>query len=235
MGRVQQIPRLTKLGKSRKRFACRMDEILNHATEVFYEKGYEAASMRDLSRATGLSLAGLYHYFDSKETLLYLIQKHTFSTVLEKLRQTLRTASDSEERVRRIVANHLTYFITNQKAMTVLSHEDEVLTGALGEEVRGIKRAYFQLCRDVVEQYKAERGLTFNTRVAVLSLFGMMNWIYTWYRPHRDADAATLAREMGDIFLRGVGGAEKSLGVSPCTPDQIRGDPGNCSSLRSSG
>ena len=38
-----------------------------HATEVFYKKGYEGASMRDLSRASGMSLAGLYYYFESKE------------------------------------------------------------------------------------------------------------------------------------------------------------------------
>jgi hypothetical protein len=41
----------------------------------------------------------------------------------------------------------------------------------------------------------------------VLSLFGMMNWIYTWYNPRVDANAGELAREMGDIFLQGIGGA----------------------------
>ena len=38
--------------------------------------------MRDLSRASGMSLAGLYYYFESKEKLLYLIQKHTFATIM---------------------------------------------------------------------------------------------------------------------------------------------------------
>ncbi len=60
------------------RFEQRLGEILEHATAVFYERGYEGASMRDLSRASGMSLAGLYYYFESKERLLYLIQKHTF-------------------------------------------------------------------------------------------------------------------------------------------------------------
>ena len=46
----------------------------------------------------------------------------------------------------------------------------------------------------------------FSTRIAVLSLFGMMNWIYTWHHPRVDADADALAREMGNIFLRGVAG-----------------------------
>ncbi len=44
-------------------------------------------------------------------------------------------------------------------------------------------------------------------RVAVLSLFGMMNWIYTWRNPRLDTDAEPLAQQMGDIFLRGIGTA----------------------------
>jgi hypothetical protein len=51
---------------------------------------------------------------------------------------------------------------------------------------------------------KRDRGLQFSTRIAVLSLFGMMNWIYTWHNPRVDADAGQLAGEMGDIFLRGL-------------------------------
>ena len=70
-------------------FERRLAEILEHATAVFYEKGYEGASMRDLSRMSGMSLAGLYYYFESKEKLLYLIQKHYFTTVMKLLREQL--------------------------------------------------------------------------------------------------------------------------------------------------
>lgn len=192
------------------RFDRRLGEILAFATDVFYEKGYEGASMRDLSRATGMSLAGLYYYFESKEKLLYLIQKYTFETILAQLTSRLEGVSDAEQQVRLFILNHLQYFLANQKSMTVLSHEDEVLKGAYGDEIRQIKRRYYQMCRDIVERLKGERDLTFDTRVAVLSLFGMINWIYTWYRPRVDVDAAELAREMGDMFLTGVSGSGKT-------------------------
>src|SRR5258706_12048266 len=107
------------------RFDKRLAEILTHATDVFCEKGYEGASMRDLSRATGMSLAGLYYYFESKEKLLYLIQKHTFSTIVEQLRERLEGVVDAEERIRIFIHNHVEYFLTNHSAMKVLSHEDE--------------------------------------------------------------------------------------------------------------
>jgi AcrR family transcriptional regulator len=82
------------------RFDRRLEHILDHATEVFCSKGYEGASMRDLSRATGMSLAGLYYYFESKERLLFLIQKHTFTTILEKLKARLDDVTDPEQRIR---------------------------------------------------------------------------------------------------------------------------------------
>src|SRR5881398_579592 len=75
------------------RYDRRLAEILRHATEVFCKKGYEGASMRDLSRESGMSLAGLYYYFESKERLLYLIQKHTFSTIVQRLKSRLENVS----------------------------------------------------------------------------------------------------------------------------------------------
>ncbi len=192
------------------RFDRRLAEILDHATGVFYEKGYEGASMRDLSRATGMSLAGLYYYFESKEKLLYMVQKHTFETVLERLRERLVEVTDSEQRIRIVILNHLEYFLANQKGMKVLSHEDEVLKNHFGQAIRGIKREYYDICRGLLDDLKRDRGAAFNTRIAVLSLFGMMNWIYTWHNPRIDADASELAREMADIFLTGVLGAVES-------------------------
>jgi len=189
------------------RYDRRLSEILRHATEVFDEKGYEGASMRDLSRATGMSLAGLYYYFDSKEKLLYLIQKHTFTTIVERLRERLKEVSDPEERIRVCILNHLEYFLANQKAMKVLSHEDEVLKNHYGAEIAAIKREYYRICVDLLGALKQARGLEFSTRTAVLSLFGMMNWIYTWYKPRTDGGAEELAHEMAEIFLRGVTGA----------------------------
>src|SRR5215831_8984469 len=183
------------------RFDRRLSEILAHATDVFDEKGYEGASMRDLSRASGMSLAGLYYYFESKEKLLYLIQRHTFTTILERLRRRLEGVTDPEERVRVFILNHLQYFLANQKAMKVLSHEDEVLKNGYGAVIAAIKRDYVRTCVKLMDEFKRARSLEFSSRTAALSLFGMMNWIYTWYKPRADGDAEELAQEMGDIFL----------------------------------
>lgn len=189
------------------RFEQRLGEILEHATDVFYEKGYDAASMRDLSRATGMSLAGLYYYFESKERLLYLIQKHTFETVIRNLKSRLELVNDPEQKIRVFIENHLEYFLANRKAMTVLSHEDETLKNAFGAQIQGLKREYYRIGTQIVEELRHERGSQFssvNTRTAVVTLFGMMNWIYTWHNPKVDGDAKDLTRQMSQIFLNGV-------------------------------
>ena len=94
-----------------------------------------------------------------------------------------------------------------------------MLQNDFSNDIAAIKREYYRICVELLDGYKRAKGLEFSSRTAVLSLFGMMNWIYTWYNPRIDAGAAALAREMGDIFLRGIGaasgkGSKKKSGLS---------------------
>ncbi|MBZ5612429.1 MAG: TetR/AcrR family transcriptional regulator [Acidobacteriia bacterium] len=202
--RTALAPRRSSSGEPANRFDRRLGEILSHATEVFYLKGYEGASMRDLSRATGMSLAGLYHYFQSKERLLFLIQKHTFTTIVDTLKTRLESATNPELRIRIFILNHLEYFVSNEHGLKVLAHEDESLKNGFGSEIAGIKREYYRICLGLMEDLRRERRLNFNTRTAVMSLFGMINWIYTWYNPRVDGNAEALAEQMGNIVLNGI-------------------------------
>jgi len=209
-GRKNRLPVQSRDEMVDSRFDRRLSKLLHHAAHIFCEKGYEGASMRDLSRAAGMSLAGLYHYFDSKEDLLYLIQKHTFRTIIERLQGRLKESRDAEQRVRIFIENHLEYFLANKEAMKVLTHEDETLKNGRGAEIRAIKREYYKICLDLLEDLRREKGLQFSGRLAVLGLFGMINWIYTWHNARVDLDAGELAEEMSNLFLRGVLNAGKA-------------------------
>src|SRR5271169_7146414 len=219
------------------RFDRRLAEILDYATEIFADKGYEGASMRDLSRLSGISLAGLYYYFESKEKLLYFIQHHTFTTIIERLRERLATSNDPETRLRIFVQNHVDYAVARMKAMKVLSHEDDVLKNGYGAELAAIKREYYRICMALVDDLAKAEGLELGAsggispRTAVMGLFGMMNWLYTWYSPHVDPAAETLAREISSIFLQGVR-SERTTTRKPqpgsarsVLPEQMTRDP----------
>lgn len=188
-----------------RRYDRRLGEILAYATEVFCEKGFAAASIRDISRASGTSLAGLYYYFESKDQLLFLIQKQAFSTLMSRLEERLAKARGAEEAIRAFIENHLEHFVGDRKQAQVLSHESETLRGPFQSEITSLKKRYYKQCLRIVEQLKSARRLDgLNSRLAVLSLFGMMNWIHTWYNPTVDGNWGDIADQMSSIFLNGA-------------------------------
>jgi TetR/AcrR family transcriptional regulator, cholesterol catabolism regulator len=184
---------------------AKLQHILRTASHVFAQHGFEGASMRDISRATGVSLAGLYYYFENKQHLLYLIQSTTFTFVLESLQSRLHGVHDPSERLRLLVLNHIEYFLSHPNEMRVLSHEEDALGDPYRDKVQAIKRRYYGLAREIFDAIAAE-GLapSIHPRVAVLSLFGMMNWTYKWHKPGVDPDAAELTAAIVGLFLHGV-------------------------------
>ncbi|MGH9429984.1 MAG: TetR/AcrR family transcriptional regulator [Terriglobia bacterium] len=185
----------------------KLEAILRQSAAVFCARGYHQASMRDISRATDVSLAGLYYYFSGKEHLLFLIQRHTFETILASSRAALDDGRDPESRLRTFVQMHVRYFLAHPNEMKVINHEAESLADERRRTVSALKKAYYRLCFEQVEALRQARKLVgFNTRIAVLSLFGMMNWIYTWYNPKVDPDGGVIASQMIDLFLTGMTG-----------------------------
>jgi AcrR family transcriptional regulator len=204
---------------------AKLQHILRTASQVFAQQGFAGASMRDISRATGVSLAGLYYYFENKQHLLYLIQSTTFTFVLERLRSRLHGVHEPAERLRLLVLNHIEYFLSHPNEMKVLSHEEEALGEPYSEKVQAIKRRYYALAREIFDSLATE-GLApgIQPRIAVLSLFGMMNWTYKWHKPGVDPDAAELTAAIVGLFLHGVlpaGGEPKPVFAGGITA----GDP----------
>lgn len=189
----------------------KLARILQTAASIFADKGYHDTSIRDISRATGVSLSGLYYYFRSKEELLFLIQDHCFGTVLEDARERLAAETEPERRLRTFIENHLRYFANNMKEMKVLSHEATSLSGEYRRLVNAKKHQYTELLIGILTELAPEESAT-PPRVAAFALFGMMNWIYNWYHPERDVPVAELAEDMSRLFLRGyLSGARDPL------------------------
>jgi TetR/AcrR family transcriptional regulator, cholesterol catabolism regulator len=184
---------------------AKLQHILRISSQVFSQQGFAGTSLRDISKATNVSLSGLYYYFQSKQHLLYLIQSKTFTYIIESLDSRLQDAHHPAERVRLLVLNHIDYFLSHPNEMKVLSHEEDALTAPFHEKVQAIKRRYYALAREIFDSL-ADEGLApdINPRVAVLSLFGMMNWTYKWHKPGVDPDAQELTAAIVAIFLHGV-------------------------------
>jgi TetR/AcrR family transcriptional regulator, cholesterol catabolism regulator len=179
----------------------KLESILSVAARIIAEKGYHQASIRDIARATGVSLSGLYYYFDSKEELLFLIQDHAFGTLIDSLERQLATVREPQRRLRVLMENHLRYFMANKAEMKVLSHEAEALTGEYRRRVNAKKRRLSELATEILAELRP--GGEVDVRVATFAMFGMMNWLYNWHRPDVDPPVEKLVDDMYRIFLTG--------------------------------
>lgn len=180
-------------------FDERLGGLLRTAAHVFARKGYHATTMRDLSRESGMSLAGMYHYVRGKEDLLYQIQQRCFAGVLTGAEAAVARHTAPEQRLRAFVRHHLAFFAAQPAEMKVLSHEADSLTGQRADEILRLKRRYADALQELVA---AAHGS--HPSVAAYALFGMMNWTYTWYRPEGRLPPDALADVFADLFLDGV-------------------------------
>ena len=168
------------------RYDQKLEFILRTAARIFAEKGYHSTSMRDISRATEVSLAGLYYYCRSKEELLYLIQDNCFGRVLTRLEDRLNKTVDPTEKLKILIDNHLSFFAANMAEMKVLSHYADPLPQ--------LRRVTKQLVT-----YKREDGvqLSFTLYLPPTYQSGTKLPTFIWAYPYEYNDADTAGQVSG--------------------------------------
>jgi len=183
----------------------KLQRLLKTSAKIFAERGFHRTSIRDIARATRMSLAGLYYYFRTKEELLFLIQEQCFVTLLQRWEKAAQGETDVRLRIRSFAENHLGFFLHNMYEMKVMAHEDESLTGEFQEKILVLKRRYVKILMNLIEALqRQEGGKGMDLRAATFSLFGMMNWVYTWYQSRRDLPLPELLDQMLRIYFFGI-------------------------------
>jgi AcrR family transcriptional regulator len=195
----------SRLEPATRQYDEKLQRILKTSAKIFAEKGFHHTSVRDISRATKMSLSGLYYYFTTKEELLFLIQERCFLTLLQRWEQASARDQDVRARIHAFAESHLSFFLHNMHEMKVMAHEDESLTGEFDEKILVLKRRYVKVLIDLIgELQEREGGKAIDLRVATFALFGMMNWIYTWYQPKRDLPFPQLIEQMLRLYFFGL-------------------------------
>ena len=122
-----------------------IDQICLKAAEVFSEKGFLSATLKDVSLAAGISKGGIYHYFLSKEELLYFIINRYMDKILKDLKEKLEAKPPTEERIRLFINRHIELYCKNIPESRLVIREINNLPPEYWEMVRGKSKQYYQL------------------------------------------------------------------------------------------
>ena len=183
-------------------------QILASAAKVFAQEGFDRASMTQLARECGISKANIYHYYDSKDAVLFGLLDTYLSDLRDRVCGVEVADLAPDEALRQVVAEVL---LAYQGA----DYEHKVQSGAMGalpEEQQKLLRAYqremVQFLSDTLQAVAPEvfEGNAKKLRSATMSVFGMLNWYYMW-----NSGAGPQAREdyadlVANLTLNGVRG-----------------------------
>ena len=184
-------------------FDDRLDHLLSAAARVFARKGYHSTTMRDLARESEMSLAGMYYYVEGKDELLYKIQKRCFEAVIAGAGTAVSSETDPTSRLSGFIRHHVLFFTRNMPEMKVLSHEAESLGKDRLGDINTLKKQYVEMLVGLINSL-GRPSAAVDSRVASYALFGMMNWIYTWYRSTGAVTPEALADQITQLFLNGI-------------------------------
>jgi len=184
----------------------RQAQIFETAARIFCEKGFDKASMGDISAATGLTKAGLYHHIRSKEQLLYEIMSYGMDLFEQNVLNRVMAIEDPLERIRATLRGHVLLVTRDRpKEITVILHESNALRGRYRDRINARKKRYVKFLEKTFRELaRSGAARRVDPSVATFAMLGMINWIYQWYRPGGRLDENVLADTLADLFLGGL-------------------------------
>jgi AcrR family transcriptional regulator len=160
------------------------DQILGTAADLFRERGYRATTLEDIAARLRMSKASLYRYFRAKEEMLAAISRSTIETFSRELALVLASDMAPEDKLRRVVQDHVRFVIAHRSFLTVFFSEEANLPPRLARALAAQKDRYDKGVESIVRE-GARRGVFRDVppRLVVFGLLGMLNWLYKWYDP----------------------------------------------------
>jgi len=183
----------------------RRAEICRTAAQLFRDRGFDATSVSDVARALGLTKAGLYHYYDSKEALLFEIMSFGLDRVRDEVVIPVRTIRDPVERLKQLIVRHARITTRGQGAVAHLGDEIRALPPASRRQLEERMRIYFDLVRNTLSELKkAGRLRPIDLTVATFSVLGMILWLPRWFRQDGRLTQEQVADDIAKLALGGL-------------------------------
>jgi len=182
--------------------------ILTVAARAFAEQGFARASMAQVAKACGISKANIYHYYTSKDALLFDILDTYLSELRDRITGIDMDGLGPQEQLALIIVEIL-------NAYEGMDHEHKIQTEGIPLLPEAQQRVLKSYQRDLVKQMSdvihaiapdAFDGESRKLRATVMSIFGMLNWFYMWSSPADEKAREEYARLVTKLTLNGIRG-----------------------------
>ena len=192
------------------------DQILRAAADLFRERGYPASTVDLIAARLGMSKASLYTHFRAKEEMLAAISRETIEAFTRDLGLVLASRLPAEDKLRRVVRQHVQFVIANRSFLTVFFGEEANLPARFASALAAQKDRYDKGVERIVQE-GIRSGIFRDVppRLVVFGLLGMVNWVHKWYNPAgrwgaEEISAAFLSLIEGGLLRRKPRGAALS-------------------------
>ena len=184
----------------------REDQVRAAALRLFKEKGYHATSMRDIAAEVGINKGSLYSYIRSKEDLLIPVFEHAMGILLSQIEAISADESlGPTERLKRAIHAHITNVAEHLDELTVYLSEWRQLGADSLTTVRIQRERYAALFLKILEDgVQTGEFRRMDTRIAMLGMIGMCNYLFRWYRPDGRLLPDQIADELIEMVMQGV-------------------------------
>jgi AcrR family transcriptional regulator len=180
-------------------------EIQRVVSRFFAHKGYHHTSMREIARELGMNQSSLYHYFTSKEDILFRLMNDAMDEVLGQLEEICASELEAEDKLKRVLHSYIRSYAGDQERLILLVNE----MNSLAETNRTIlvdkQRQYVRLIKSILKELTDEDKMKeIDASVATFVFFGMVHYTIKWYHKNGLISLDELARLFVEIFTRGI-------------------------------
>jgi AcrR family transcriptional regulator len=185
--------------------ADQRDRILLRATEAIAELGYGSASMTQLAQACGLSKAGLYHYFPSKDAILFESLDRYTKLLMDRLAEVHARGLEPRHELGEMVRTLMLQYRDSRAHHVALLNDVKSLEPAAREQIRAQERAVVDQLAETLERVAPDRFDALTRKPATMALLGMINFTFAWLRPDGPMSHEQYAQLVIDLWERGLG------------------------------
>ena len=185
----------------------RKEQVIRKAAELFKEKGYAAASMRDLAHLLGIEAASLYSHIKSKEEILRSL---CFDMAAEFQKSLAEVESKKDisasEKLRNGIIGHIQVMAKDLTASAVFMNEHRHLSQPYLRDFLLMRINYINRFKSIIEQGVQTKEFkdSIDKKLAVMTLFSSLNWMPWWYDPGSAIDPSQLGFQLADMLVNGL-------------------------------